>query len=107
MTLVPWLLVAAWMARFLCEAHQPIILVHNEDLGGFNVDVQQFAQLFSRHILINRVDNAFTHLSKRMAQGFRDAFQVKSVGQVDTSDDNDGIDIQILLDQLNDAVGGE
>ncbi|KAI8644540.1 hypothetical protein BD408DRAFT_121157 [Parasitella parasitica] len=83
-----------------------IALPYNNDRQQpYNVDVSQFSQFFSSHLLFDHLDGTLTVLSKRISLHFQSLIQVTVQPPGGGVNDDFEVDIDLLRGQLQGAVG--
>ncbi|KAG2206339.1 hypothetical protein INT46_003575 [Mucor plumbeus] len=96
-----WLLLA-----FLVLPSAIIALPYHNDRQQLHfVDINQFSQFFSSHLLFDHLDGTLTVLSKRISQHFQSLIQVTIQPLGGGSSDDFEVDIDLLKGQLQGAVG--
>ncbi|CAO3613136.1 unnamed protein product [Mucor fragilis] len=96
-----WLLLA-----FLVLPSALIALPYPNDLQQLHyVDIHQFSQFFSSHLLFDHLDGTLTVLSKRISQHFQDLIQVTVQPLGGGPNDDFEVDVDLLKGQLQGAVG--
>ncbi|ORZ25280.1 hypothetical protein BCR42DRAFT_399797 [Absidia repens] len=91
---------------------------HTDDIdeSDFYVDLNRFSQLLSAHIMTEHLDSAVTTLSKKLAAQIQNSVQLiirpydstateQQPWNYQNNDDDEDVDIRLLIEQLEGAVG--
>ncbi|KAI8083397.1 uncharacterized protein B0P05DRAFT_537134 [Gilbertella persicaria] len=88
------------VALFMPISALPTTFSHNQP---YLVDMHQYSQLYSTHLIFDHLDSTLSNLSKRISQHFQNLIQV-TMEPLSPKDDF-VVDVDLLKGQLQGAVG--